>query len=338
MTGTAVGDWRPLYDAALDYRARQPWRQLTDVDVFGVQDVPGGTVSWCCVLGAEGATFGLAVFEGAEGFAGYRATVQGAEDAEYVQRGWLVTFGDRAGLDRVDLEVVKSLGSRFRGRDAWPMFRRLDPGRPPWFVSEADRPRLTDIIRQATLVAERYGDRPATLGADADGALIVRVPETHDGAIRWDERRVAPDLPAPAPTPIPPPEDRLSVERARKSPLAAGLAWECDYAYSPIVVADSTGRPCFAAPMLIVDHASGMIVHAQLGEPPLDPAFVQAQFLAAVAAAGCRPATVFARSPLTRAALEPLVGLLGFDLRRVRALPMLDPARRGLIGHFGGLR
>jgi hypothetical protein len=328
-------EWRRLYEAALAYREREPWRFLSDADLFGVLDPASGEIGWCSVFGAAGQVFGLFVHAGSQGLATCLRMMQDDFDPEelpYIQDGWLATFEDRAGLDARDLATIRALGLKFRGRRAWPCFRSHRPGYLPWHLTGVEARALTEALTQAAGVATRFSDNAAALGPDSTGRFLVRVPEPDGSGMRWEDRRLAPPrVPAAPPAS---PIDQGRVDRVRQATTPGAAAWECDAFYSPAVIDSGQGRPFFAPAVLIVDRGSGMILDAQFGEPPIGPGLVQDRVLAAMTTLRSRPRAIATQAERVHEALVPLAGRLGIRLERARALPTLAAARRSMFDFF----
>ncbi len=321
---------RPLYAAVMHYHATRPWSVIDDDLVFGVEDPASGTIGWCSVLGAAGELCGLAVYDGAAGLALYRAILRdevSPDEVQTTQQGFIVAFGARNELEPDEREVLRALGIRPRGREAWPMVRALTPGYLPALPDATGSRRLITVMEQVLAVAQSTTDAPDEIAPDADGRLLVRRQARAEAA--WTSVRLKPaDPPALLVPGVP---DDLRARRVHDLPQRAGLAWECDYAYAPIPIEDTRGAPGYAAVVLIVDHASGIIVETRLGPPPLDPAFLQDVFLATIETGRVRPSVVHVRTNVTRASLAPLAAAAGFRMERSATLPMLEEARASMV-------
>lgn len=138
-------EWLALYVAAQAFAAAKPWEHLSDVDLFGVKDPATGVIGHCSVMGNAGQHYALGVYLGGDGLQSFldvlhagsgdndlRLSVAGA-----MQLCTMASFEDRRMLSQRDLGVVKVLGLKFRGSNAWPWFRRYDPGWEPWYLSDA---------------------------------------------------------------------------------------------------------------------------------------------------------------------------------------------------------
>ncbi len=137
MEQPTQSEWDDLYRVAMDFKEMAPWQWMTDADLFGVENPRDGETGWCAILGSEGQEFGLLVFLGAEGFQMYNRIAMdeaGAKSFEVWARVPLLSmmFVDRQELQQRDHEMIRSLGLRFRGRNAWPLFRCQRPGYVSW--------------------------------------------------------------------------------------------------------------------------------------------------------------------------------------------------------------
>ena len=325
---------RQLYADVRDYHAAQPWSALGDDEVFGVEDPDTGEIAWCSVLGAAGELFGLAVYEGPEGFALYQAVMSetaSVEETRMTQRGFLVAFGPRNLLEPFEIEALRTSPSGPPARSEWPMVRALTPGYVPWVPDDPACRRLSAILGQVLAVAESARGSTGALAPDADGRFVVRrrQRETDDS---WVSVRMKPETPAPPV--VPDFGDELRLRRVARLPQGRNATWECDYSYAPIIVANGEGRPAYSAVVLIADHGSGTVLHAKLGPPPLDAAFLQEELVAAMEGAGTRPHTVLARTAAVRAILDPLAGAARFALQGPARVPALERAREALIEHM----
>ncbi len=101
--------------------------------------------------------YGLGVYLGTKGLYGFNQILVHADDMpgltflEY-QDNIMCSFEDREQLDKADYDQIKALGLRFRGRNAWPLFRRYEPGFYPWPVNADECVFLTHALRQIPIV------------------------------------------------------------------------------------------------------------------------------------------------------------------------------------------
>ena len=84
----------------------------------------------------------MSLYLGSEGIHGYLSLQElgpFADPEDLIQIPQLqASFEDREQLDKRDREVIKELGLKFRGRNAWPMFRSYRPSLFPWFLESGE--------------------------------------------------------------------------------------------------------------------------------------------------------------------------------------------------------
>jgi hypothetical protein len=97
-----------------------------------------GDLGLVSVTGALGEHYGVSLYLGSEGIHGFldlQTMGPFADPNDLIQIPQLhASFEDRGELDKRDREVIKDLGLKFRGRNAWPMFRSYRPSFFPWFL------------------------------------------------------------------------------------------------------------------------------------------------------------------------------------------------------------
>ncbi|MGA9347192.1 MAG: hypothetical protein WBW48_00105 [Anaerolineae bacterium] len=137
-TAPTTADWQALYQAALEFKEIEAWTWMYDSDVFGVQNPVSGEIGYCCIMGALGEMFALAVYLGSEGLESYMriASEPPLDPSEafeelLLQKCLMASFANREELAKEDYQVIKRLGLKFRGRIAWPLFRSYRPAYHP---------------------------------------------------------------------------------------------------------------------------------------------------------------------------------------------------------------
>ncbi|MCM8775585.1 MAG: hypothetical protein NC930_04445 [Candidatus Omnitrophica bacterium] len=136
MSKPSIEQWRMLYEEAQKFKDLAPWTWMWDSDVFGIQDPVTQEMGYGCVMGRNKEHYGMAVYLGAEGLESYLQVQCGQaqrdpEEAVHLMKCLMVSFEDRCFMDPEDLEMIKVLGLKFRGENAWPKFRSYQPGYYP---------------------------------------------------------------------------------------------------------------------------------------------------------------------------------------------------------------
>lgn len=356
--------WKTLYGAAAAFRDIACWDWMADTDVFGVQNPETRETGYCCVLGELGEVLGLVVYLGSEGLEQHRKIQSGklhANSPDFVHSQHCLTtwFGDRGDLDKSDLRVVKDIGLKFQGRNAWPQFRSLQPGYLPWYLTEAEAKFLTLCLDQARHVAICFKNDPQWLTAPSRNHYLVRVPV--EGSAQADDLGKnpfsEPSVPAaqqllfnepdrakgwqwqdqwlkPAPLTKAPvrsiQQDEVRLQRIKRIAQAQRGVWEVDAFYTPTPV-DGDNRPFFPYALLCADRDSGLIFDTVLAEPATWEAQFSKSLLDCIENYKLVPKALCVRKDELRQVFEPLAAPLGVEVQSTTKLPAVDRARRGLL-------
>ncbi len=332
-------EWRSLYDAAMRVKELAPWEWMMEDDLFGVQNPETDELGFVSVMGSLGEHYSVAVYLGPEALYDF-LTIEEAGDAMPPEailevRQLQASFEDRNTLYDQDRSVIKQLGLKFRGRNAWPMFRSYRPGYFPWHL-EADEARfLTVVLEQVLDVAPRFRDDPTLL--EASGVqYLVRTPRRKGQSVTWGDCLM--EVPPPERPPIRLMMDVPLLEKLKQSPKRGGRV-EMDFFMFPVPFQERKGdRPQFAYMLLTVEGSSGFVLGSELlkPEPTLGDMWGQVPLYAVrhLATLGIVPEEIGVRSGLLFQLLQPLARELRLTLKPSRRLRMLDQAKDFLLDRF----
>lgn len=319
--------WETLYKAAIAFKEQASWAWMYDSDLFGVQNPETGEVGYCCIMGNLGEVFALAVYLGAEGLAGYRflqesdgppeeSTWRDAQTLLNAQLCLMASLEDRAELDKRDLAVINKLGLKFRGRKAWPMFRKYQPGYAPWFVSPPEVRFLTVALQQTVEVAALCKDHPDWLAGGEDDLVLVRV--LKDG--QWHDEWQRPE--AWEPRPLNPVIDEVSLARIKQAGFSrkGGLIVDCITLPAEILDAE----PPYFPWMFFALSDEGMALGMEMCKPGEEERAVPAKFLDMMEQMENVPQGVQAGSQKAFDLLAPIAEKLQFPIQLAEGHPMLD--------------
>jgi hypothetical protein len=340
-----LDEWRRLYEAAVEFRDLAPWDWTAEEELFGVQDPETGEIGYCCVLGGMGEHFALALYLGSEGLDGlWRMRTAPPAELEdplkvlAMQKCLMASFEDRGLLEKRDLDAIKALGLKFRGRGVWPHFRSYLPGYAPWFLTAPEARFLTLALRQAADVTTRLRENPDLVYMPTQrGKYLVRVPKKVGKGLRWEDAFLAPEPFEPAAPPAPS-FDARKARALAELPGTDGVL-EMDFFTMPeAVVGESGERPYLPTLVLAVDRGSGMVLGFDFAGPGEAGQALVDRLLAVIEQVRMRPQEVSVRQQEAYDALEPLARALGVSLARTRRLRVLDSAVDSLFGFLGGGR
>ncbi len=332
-----------LYDAARRFRKAEPWLVMGDSDVFGVRDPETGATGYCCVMGQLGEYHAMHVYLGGEGIAGYRAMQQVAGDSfpdepcqlnlalvGESQTNLVVEFLDAAKVPRAEKTRIKVLGLSFRGRIAWPVFERNDPGLEARGLDAGEARFLTAAIEQALLVADRFRHDETIINGPLDQNLVlIRVPVAGEGATVWrDVVEAFETVPEPISDPVPD-----EVLRAFEALPVRKAFVELAHTFMPALVKSRKAeRGMYPRMLLAVDSRKGIVLGFHLFEDGEFPKDVLAVVAAMLVTFGMRPSHLVLSDPWLHRLIGNGIPILKPSLKLVRCIEAAEDAFLSLSG------
>ena len=336
----SMREWKDLYDAAIAFKSAACWNWMWDSQLFGVLNPETEEIGYCCVMGELGEHFALGVYLGTDGLQGYLSLYAHDDLPEpmvalHAQKCLMASFENREDLQREDRQTINELGLRFRGRQAWPLFRSFRPGYHPWFVTAAEARFLTAALRQALDVCLRFRDDPSLLNPPNEKCHLVRVPRQKKDAAEWLDEWMEP-APLKAVDVVACALDEKRLERINRAITRRGGVWETDSFYAPQVVREhKSQRPYYPYMIFWVEADRGLVLSFHMiGADDPRAEFVE-HFLDFVEGLGFLPEEIRLRSEELALLFLPVAFRLGIRLKRVEQLPALEPARDGLYAFMG---
>ncbi|MBM2826028.1 MAG: hypothetical protein HW403_92 [Dehalococcoidia bacterium] len=327
-----------MYEAALAFKAVEPWRWMYDSDMFGVQNPVDGEIGYCSALGNLGEVFALVVYPGTEGLESCNEFAAGeldgdGDEAIAILNCLMVAFEDRGELEKRDLEVIRDLGHKFRGRKEWPIFRSYRPGYAPWYLTGDEVRFMTLALQQATEVCLRCEENKGILMAPQEDQLLVRLADKDGEGYAWRDEWLAPEYPDEGEDSLEPLIDELRVERARRAVTRKEGIWETDFFPTPIYIQEGE-RPYYPRMFLWVDRSAGLILEFYLAPPSEGLTGFAESLLSAIEKSGSMPREIQVKRGEALALLSPLASLLGIRLSLRERLSLLEQAQQSLLERF----
>ena len=335
-----IREWRGLYESAIRVKEISPWEWMTEADVFGVRSPESGELGFVSVMGLLGEHYAVSLYLGSEGIHGFLDLQEMgpfADPEALIQIPQIqASFENREELEKRDREVIKVLGLKFRGRNAWPMFRSYRPSLFPWFLEAGEVRFLSCALEQLVDVAPRFGEDPSLLEPSGGDSYLLRVPRQEGGRRLWEDTSTGvPPLDAP---PIEVEMEASKIEALGRLPRGEGRL-EVDFFMFPVPVQDEGDRPYFPHMLLVVDAGSGLVLGSDLltPHPSLEAMWgrVPETLAEQLLAVGLAPERISVDSDLLFDLLEPLASEAGFDLRLSPSLPGLESTRENLLRTIG---
>lgn len=321
--------WQALYAATARFKELAPWQWMHESQLFGVQMPESDLTYYCQVLGGMGEHFALSAYRDTAGLASLWQMVTRPLDGPELepieilgtQDCLMASFEDRAMLDKHDLDAIKSLGLKFRGRNAWPQFRSYVPYTVPWYLTGEEARHLTFCLEQAIQVAERLREEPSLISElHPEGPYLVRTPAPTQNGIRWEDHQREVALPPVGGVSFTVPDDDYYEELFELAAPSDDVL-ELDYLVMPEGIQETEGgRPFYpflviaAEPRLGVISGHKLVPHAEVGEAIVDLFFETIESLKRI------PRCVQAQHPLTLGILDVIAEPMQIQVKEVHRL------------------
>jgi len=337
-----IEEWERLYNAAMNFKQEDCWNYMLEHDIFGIQNPETGEIGYCCVMGGNGEHFALAVYKGTEGLAVLVNLLNGEANATGIgalqmQNCLMASFEDRKLLNKKDHEIIKKLGLKFRGRNAWPLFRDYTPGFHPWYLNSKDIRFLTLALEQSVEMSRRMKENPETLTSEDDFIFLVRVPVNKKDEIIWkDEWLEPPDIVVEVKSVdmVEDPNYRTRFEKIMKGRKERKGTWEIGTFYLPEAVREGSERPCYPRAILYADHNSGMVLSFFMTERiDYQEDFIN-HFISFLEEIDFLPKGIVATDKMILAQLYPITYELEIELFEASYLDVIEDAQHGMFDFF----
>lgn len=332
----SIQEWQELYNAAIKFQKIECWDWMYDTDIFGVQNPVNREIGYCCVLGNLGKVFGLVVYLGIEGLGGYLKLQSGEvapEDYDSLHTNKCITasFDNREYLQKQDLEVIKNLGLKFKGDNAWPLFRSYEPGYYPWYITSAEAKFLTLSLQQAMEIAQQFKSNPKILTSPTKDYYLTRMFDEKDTT--WKSHWIKPvsiKKIQEEDTVI----DYTRLDRIKQTSTCKNGIWEIDFFYLPGPIREKGNRPYYPYVFLWVDHHTGFVFNFHITPHSTYKKDIPEQFLSAIEKNKVLPEEIMTKKEESFEMFKPLTDRLGIKLKRVGQLAALEEAKKGMAASF----
>jgi hypothetical protein len=328
----SISQWKQLYDLMCKLRELAPWEYMYEHNIFAIQFPENGRMGLVSVMGNLGEHYAISVYmdkKGFEGFSqiqkiGYELTPEILLQIPQLQ----ASFEDREMITTADRKILKQLELKFRGKNAWPQFRSYRPGCFPWYLEKEEAQMLIHALEQLLDVAPRFREDPSLLEtAEKEQSYLVRVQK--DGT--WEDQKSKVNFPIDPPLKIQMNMDALTElkgMRADNTILEVGL-----HMMEGAVKDDEFDRPFFPFILMVVEHASGMILGADILAPlpSIEEMWsnVPAQIVESLAGS-FKPKEIQVKEPLLFQLLSLVGKETGIQIKQASRLPKLAQAMREL--------
>lgn len=332
-----LNEWKNLYEMILKIKDLAPWEWLEEIDLFAVENPETQELGFISVMGAIGEHYCIAVYLGEIALARFWHFQESEPDDMSYQKllempQLQASFEDRDFLDKDDREIIKKLSLAFRGKNAWPMFRKYEPGFCPWFINSAEARFLIYALEQTINVALRAQEDPTILLPNENYSYLLRRRVKRGNSYVWQddiwhESMIEPEL-------IEPVVDMIALEKAKSLSLK-NVTIEVDMFMFPQPVFDKGSRPYYPYLLLLLESAHGLIVGQKLLQPLPDLQSMQVKIphhlLDIFSKISYVPDKIRIASPMLYSLLEHIADHLNITIEKVNNLRFAAEARASFL-------
>lgn len=324
-------NWQDLCELARKVRKMAPWTWMSEADIFGVEMAAGQDPVFVSIMGALGEHLAVAVYPNLEALSLFWAL----QNEDHVDPSMILeipqiqlSFEDRELLNKEDHAVLKDLGLKFRGKNAWPRFRTYQAGFVPRLPTADEAELLQIALEQLLKVAPAFRQERERAQPEDPNVYVIRT-RGHDKIWR-DEFRQIHLTPSRRVDTMPGADE---IRRGRALPkVANGI--EIDFFMVPAPVLTGRPHPFFPYILLMVESKSGAICGQQLlsVDTSLNDMLrrVPHEMLGQLEQMGIRPSTISVRQGRMEDLLRPWCECLGIRLDVRQRLEQLDQAKGAL--------
>lgn len=146
-------EWKELYEVTVKIKELNPWKYFWDVDIITLILPENEEPVYCSVMGRGGEFYGIGFYFGFDALDNFYKIIETTDmPPQQIQRFQednviICYFGDREELFKEELQIVKALGLKFRGRNNWIYFRSFKKGYAPYILNKEEVLKQTAIMR-----------------------------------------------------------------------------------------------------------------------------------------------------------------------------------------------
>jgi hypothetical protein len=326
--------WKELYEVTIKIKALKPWEYFWDMDVVTIILPNLDEPVYCSIMGRGGEFYGIGTYIGFEAIDGFyrisRSDKLPVEQMPRYQNLLMCNFGSRDELRKDQLEVIKKLSYKFRGKDNWIYFNSHEPGYTPYILDSEEVILLTEVFKNLFMAIRAYIENDLKVDFDNGETLLRRYDEKDK---MWYTHN-APMLVKPIQYPVPVLQDELLISKLSKEKLNNEKI-EIDILYLNTPINNkSLKRPILPKMIVLADCSSGSILDYSMLEQGDDDAQEIIGCLINYITQLGRPKTTYVRDEYIQSLLFDLCKKTKVELKVKENLDFIDE----FIGTFSRFR
>lgn len=318
--------WGALYEAATRIKELKPWDRFWDMELIGVQSEEKEDTVFFSILGKGGECYGIAVYEGYEGFNTYMMLAMqksmnlSPDYAMFNQKNLTCYWGNRDELTNKQRAVIKELGYKYRGKNQWLYFLSFEPGYWPFNLDAKEVVRMIEYMQDLERALLCYDESDVNVDFESGNMFLLKYGKDKK---TWESGE------APLPYTgfqfgnlIIEDEELLAELKAVPrcdAVLEAGIS-----VMGASVNDKKYDRPANPSLALLGDARAGLIIKFEMTEPGDDAVILLAEIVTGFILQYGAPAEIRVSNVIVESALRQICEVCKIKLRRVKRIAGLE--------------
>lgn len=263
--------WGGLYEVAIKLKDMKPWEALWDMDLITIIGKNEGEPCYCSVMGRVGECYGIGAYIGIKNISDFFIMADSkdipATQLIRYQNASLCNFGDRNELTKKELNIIKDLGLKFRGKNNWIYFRVFEKGYEPYMPDENEVIELTNILRHLYMAIKALHNE-VKVDFEAGNTLVRRFDDERNLWINYEAPLLVPEIQCSVINI----NDEVFAKKIRNQKSSNSIV-ELDIAYSNGTIRDKEfNKPVMHGMCILADGSNGIILDYSMITPNDDEA------------------------------------------------------------------
>lgn len=284
---------------------------------------------FCSVMGKAGECTAIGIYEGVNAIHGfyYIADNQEISPTQMIryQNNLMCYFGNRDELSSKELQVIKDLGLKFRGKNEWIYFRSFETGYAPYILDAPQVVKLTLVLQQLYMALKALIEGKIKVNFESGNILYRKYDDESKLWLTFEPPNIIP--PRIRTTPVL--TDELLLAKLNKL-KATRNEIELDTLYLNAVINDKEfEKPILGNLLIIADCKSGMLIDQNMLSPKDEVIeHIFGIFINYLMQKG-KPKTVYVRDEYIQDCLKDLCERIGVLLKvkgKLRAIDTFEQA------------
>ncbi len=315
--------WEKLYAISNEIKKLEPWNFLYDMDIITIKLVGREEPLFCSIMGSLGECFAISVYRDYSERAGLiKLSNSNSLPPSIImsyQNCLTCYFGNRNEIENEDMQVIRDLGLKFRGKNNWIYFRNHKAGYCAWFIDDEECELLIDVF-QNLFMSILAMDKGLIVDFDSGETLLREFSKKRNEWINY-----AASIPE-----IPYVYDEIEIKdelliKKMKSKKKTATEIECELFFPFFPIQESkVQRPYFPEMFVVADVNTEMIIYHEAVQPEDNKIQIVLDILIEYIMKNGRPKTIFVRDEKMAGIIADLCEKIDIKLVKLLNLPLID--------------